>query len=158
MITKSKIQNVEIYLAPNLETFRIVSPELTSEIKTKLQLDKYLDNTKFLPLVVGPVSRFNANGAWKKLKDLPKETRYVMTVHWECTDWHGNLHAGDSDVYRECYQRKRILPPSEELILNNNKVYSDVLNKTDKERIKHIMNLMLELFGKCDFENILLKK
>jgi hypothetical protein len=151
MITKRKIRNVEKYLVHNLESFRIVSPELTSEIKTKLQLDKYTNNSKFLPLAVGPVSKFNAKGSWIILKDLPKETRYIMTTHWECTDWHGNHHEGDSDVYKDCYQRKRLPPPSEELILRNNKVYSDVLNITDKDRIKYNINLMLELFGECDF-------
>lgn len=151
MITKSKVRSVEQYLPPSLKSFRLVSPELTPEVKAKLRIGSYPDGAKFLPLGIGPVSKFNTNGSWSLLKDRPKEIRYVMTTHWECTDWHGQHHEGDSDVYRECYQRQRICPPSEELVLLNNRVYSDILREADQERIKHVINLMLELFGACDF-------
>lgn len=151
MITKSKIRNVEQYLVPGLKSFRLVSPELTPAVKTKLQIDSYANGDKFLPLVIGPVSKFNADGGWLPLKDQPKENRYVVTVHWRWKDWHGKHYEAEKDVYKNCYQRKRILPPSEELILVNNRVYSEVLNETDKGRVKHVINLMLELFGGCDF-------
>lgn len=151
MITKSKIRSVDQYLVPELKTFRVVSPELTPAVKTKLQIDSYADGDKFLPLPIGPVSKFNANGGWFLLKDQPKENRYVVTVHWQWKDWHGKHYEDEKDVYKDCYQRKRILPPSEELILVNNRVYSAVLNETDKWRVKHVINLMLELFGGCDF-------
>lgn len=151
MIAKSKVRNVEQYLIPGLKSFRLVSPELTPEVKAKLRIDAYSDGDKFLPLTIGPVSKFNAEGGWVSLKDQPKENRYVMTVHWQWKDWHGRHYEAEKDVYKDCYQRWRILPPSEELILVNNRAYSDVLNETDKERIKHVINLMLELFGGCDF-------
>ena len=151
MITKSKIRSAEKYLVPGLKSFRLVSPELTPAVKTKLQIDSYANGDKFLPLVIGPVSRFNADGEWLPLKDKPKENRYVVTVHWRWKDWHGKHYEAEKDVYKNCYQRKRILPPSEELILVNNRVYSEVLNETDKGRVQHVINLMLELFGGCDF-------
>ena len=151
MITKSKIRSAEKYLVPGLKSFRLFSPELTPAVKTKLQIDSYANGDKFLPLVIGPVSRFNADGGWLPLKDQPKENRYVVTVYWRWKDWHGKHYEAEKDVYKNCYQRKRILPPSEELILVNNRVYSEVLNETDKGRVQHVINLMLELFGGCDF-------
>jgi len=151
MITKSKIKNIKEYIPHGLKSFRLVSPELTPLEKSKLQIADYTDGAKFLPLAIGRISRFNAYGGWLLLKDRPKEHRYVMTLHWERTDWHGKHHEGASDVYKDCYQRKRILPPSEELLLLHNRVYSDILKSTDENRVKHVINLMLELFGACDF-------
>ena len=153
MITKSKIRNVEQYLPPSLKSFRLVSPELTPEVKARLRISSYPDGAKFLPLGIGPVSNFNADGSWKILKDRPKEIRYIMTRLWTWKDWHKRWHSRYVDVYRECYPRERIPCPAEELIVLRNKVYSDIIFSNDTIKAKHCINLFLELFGSCDFVN-----
>ena len=154
MIVKSRIKNVKHYLNPRLESFRIVSPEINSYIRQKLHIGSYSEGSKFLPLGIGPVSSFNSDGSWKILKNQPKERRYVMTRLWTWKDWSKREHSRYVDIYRDCYPRKRIPAPSEELIFLNNKLYSDIISAKDTERIKHCINLFLELFGSCDFVNV----
>lgn len=151
MISKHSVRKAENYLPPTMESFRLVSSELNLATKAKLNIDKLPNDAQFLPPIVGPVSRFNAEGLWRPLHDQPKETRYVMGRLWTWTDWGGHEHSKYVDIPRLCYQRKHIAPPSEELLLKNNKVYSTVLNKKEIERTKHCINLFLELFGQCNF-------
>lgn len=113
-----------------------------------------------LPRIVGPVSRFNAVGRDKVRRDLPKENRYVRTVYWRWRQWAGRYryeeHEDFRDQYRDCYPREQITPPSTELtyVEQNGQrlIVSPVLTyrTADSEVNKHVINLMLELFGACE--------
>jgi hypothetical protein len=113
-----------------------------------------------LPRMIGPVSRFNAVGREKVRRDQAKENRYVRTVRWRWRQWAGRYryedHEDFRDQYRDCFPREQVPPPSVELTYveqsGQGLIVSPVLThrKADAELNKHIVNLMLELFGACE--------
>lgn len=111
-----------------------------------------------LPSAIGPVSRFNADGKYNIRRDLPKESRYIMTRTWRWEQWVGRdreEREEECDVYKECYQRDFIAPPSEELVITENESGPLITSRkfnlatSGEESIKHVVNLFLELFGEC---------
>ncbi len=161
---------------------RILSPDYwLNQLKpgTKFKVSKLLSNldaemsllgfnkpfvsgATILPSVKGPVSRFNAEGRYKPLKDLPKENRYIYTLEWTWNEKHGDKlveQSGYKDICRMCYQREFIPPPAVELTFfkNNSEdliVSEEFTNNEDsKERVKHTINLLLEKFGECDIRH-----
>jgi hypothetical protein len=117
-----------------------------------------------LPSPIGPVSRFNADGRWDIHRDQPKESRYVRTVLWRWEQWagrgHTEEHEGMRDIYRDCFPRAFVPPPSVEMTYTEDggrkRVVSEVFrhDAASAERIKHAINLFLELFGRCDLANV----
>ncbi len=113
-----------------------------------------------LPAAVGTVTDYNTNGRYVVRKDLPKEERYVTTVEWTWQEWAGPYdrvtRTEDRPVYRECYPRDFHPPPASELTIVDHDgqllVVSEELTKTvaEENRIRHILNLFLELFGECE--------
>lgn len=106
---------------------------------------------QILPAILGNISRYNVNGGFVKLKELPKETLYREIV---VKDWHHNYHYVDVPYKR--YQR-RILPAPEieiKIVEQNNEkiIISPILiRREDNElKIRHVINLFLELFGECN--------
>jgi hypothetical protein len=69
-----------------------------------------------LPTVVGPITRFNAEGKNIVRRDLPKETVYRQ-VEWHWTERHGDREVEQSDFRYVPYQRypRDFVPPSVEL-------------------------------------------
>ncbi len=154
-INKSKIISVTKYLAGieegsnfyiGLSKLDDFSPELhKAGIRGKLKA-----KDSFLPNSIGKVSKYNAEGKFKIRKDLPKETKYREV---EIKDWHGNFHSVSVPYKR--YPRELIKPPKVNLVIQNDgdsqlltspKLTNSKGNKND---IKHIINLFLELFGEC---------
>ncbi len=117
-----------------------------------------------LPRSVGPVSGFNADGRWEILRDEPMESRYIRTVRWHWKQWCGRGEyeemEDDRDIFRDCYPRDFIEPPSLELTYIEKDerrliVAGPFKKATEKhEEIKHAVNLFLELFGECDLVNL----
>lgn len=156
LITKNKISNIDKYIAPykNEEVLYVAT-----EINTDGQLNKLkiigfptvdVTGIKVLPRAIGSVSKFNAEGRDDILKNLPKEKYY----HDACIkDWHGDYHYVDIPNMR--YPRKHVNGPCQEisLIEIDEKKYaiSDLLANTqdNKDLIKHVINLFLEIFGHC---------
>ena len=108
------------------------------------------NNDSILPKIVGAVSEFNSLGRWNIHKDQPKEPRFIRTMEWELTDWGGNVHYGTNDIYKDCYPRTFIEPPSIEITFCNNVLFSDKINTNDAFALKHTINLFLEYFGQCE--------
>lgn len=107
---------------------------------------------QILPEIIGPVSRFNANGKYRLLRDLPKETCYRESY---ITDWHGYHHTVYIEYQR--YQRESIEAPNIELTVANDAtdnliLLSPILVNVQEnyEEIKHVINLFLEIFGECE--------
>lgn len=112
-----------------------------------------------LPIVVGPVTRFNAEGKNIVRRDLPKETVYRQ-IEWKWTERHGDREVEQSDfryVPYERYPRDFIPPPSIELQIaadaQGNKLlvagafdYDDANNLA----ITHAINVCLEIFRECE--------
>jgi hypothetical protein len=108
-----------------------------------------------LPKKVGSVSRYNADGKYKLLREEPKEP---YCIDRDITFLAYGKHEVTKLVtftYKR-YQRKLISAPTQELSIvldkDNKKIISSnkiINNKENKKLIKHIINLFLELFGEC---------
>ena len=108
---------------------------------------------------VGPVSKYNAEGKWITRKDLPKVSTYIMTRIWRWRQWTGYKqyedHEEQRDVFRDCYQKELMPPPSEELTFIHNQNGAMIVSRKFKvidaehDAIKHTINLVLELFKEC---------
>ncbi len=113
-----------------------------------------------LPFPIGSVSRFNSEGKWLLHRNKPKESRYIRTVWWQWKQWAGGgeveEHEDFRDIFRNCYPRELISPPSIEIsyleIDEKSFIVSRVFhhNPEEHEIIRHTVNLFLELFGSCD--------
>ncbi len=112
-----------------------------------------------LPKVVGPISRFNAEGKEKVLRHLAKETMYRQ-VEWHWVEFHGKERVeeqGIKDVPYKRYPREFIPPPAVELSVTTDdagQLYI-VGSKTaclpeNEDSLRHEINLFLELFGECE--------
>lgn len=159
MIDKKRIRNIDNYLIgiQDDEEF-FVSICFNTLNKTKIQNTGLsippIIGEQILPKIVGPISRFNANGGFCKLKDKPKEICYREI---SVKDWHGNYH----NVYipYNRFRRKAIPPYGIEIktIENNDNIYlvSPKLCRNEENcgLIKHVINLFLELFGSCEILN-----
>ncbi len=161
-ISKHYVINAEMYLRaiPAEARFRIIGQ---SDDKLLVRCGFTSNPTPgdtILPRVVGPISRFNARGRWKVRRDLPKEPRYIRTVTWKWKQWVGGGRTEDhedfKDIFRDCYPRELILPPSVELTYMRGDeaqyVCTPELTRSESaiEHHKHCINLMLELFGSCE--------
>ena len=163
-ITKHHIKNAAIYLngIPENSVFRVMSRLDKSSfhqlIRAGFQASATHGST-ILPSSIGPTTRLNANGRWIVQRHLPKELRYIRTVYWKWEQFSGNdreEHEGMKDIYRLCYLRDFVAPPSVEVTLT---FAGDQICATTPELTKttgledhniHCVNLMLELFGHCD--------
>jgi len=165
LIQQTRILNVEKHLKalPKGTGFRI-AVSVTDDNRSKLSklgfAESPLDGETVLPAILGPVSRFNAEGKWVVQKDQPKESRYIRTVRWRWKQWAGRHrfeeHEDYRDIWRDCYPRELVPPPAIELTYverdGRGQVISPVFrNRPDEhETIGHGINLMLELFGMCE--------
>lgn len=159
MINKKSIRNVSNYLfaIKDGEEFFVVknANDVSQQLIKSIGFSNGLINgVQVLPRAMGPVSKFNAEGGFIKLIDLPMETMYRTIC---VQDWHGNDHYVDVPYKR--YQRENIKAPSVELkIVEMDGVFylvSPKMNKSDSEdeNNKHVINLFLELFGSCEIFN-----
>lgn len=156
-ISQRRIRNVENHLSGINEgsNFYIGLTDL-NDIVDKLNRIGFGQDIglgeQILPEIVGPVTRFNANGKFRLLRDLPRETCYRESY---ITDWHGNHHTVYIEYQR--YQREPIEAPSIELTVavdaNDNQILLSpiLVNQPDNyQDIKHVINLFLEIFGECE--------
>lgn len=164
-IEKKRIHNLQQYLAdlPAGEPYRVIA-RITPDrehLLTRAGFPAHSDNgTTVLPAIIGPVSRYNAEGAWRILRDQPKESRYIRTVRWRWTQWAGRDQTKEMeeerDIFRDCYPRELAPPPSIELSVAERSgdrfVTSPAVdnNAASEAHGKHVVNLMLELFGSCE--------
>jgi hypothetical protein len=109
-----------------------------------------------LPAVVGPRTRFNAEGEERVHRDRPKE--FVTRLAW--ARWQ-ERHGNDQRVIRgvrpwnyQRFPRSLVPPPGVELrVVSDGRlaiVAETIQRGVDDERLLHSINLMLELFGECD--------
>lgn len=49
-----------------------------------------------------------------------------------------------------CYQQEFIAPPLESVVVDNGVVRSKIVTKKDSDRLLHIINMFLEMFGSCE--------
>lgn len=136
----------------NIENFYVCVKNYvqnTDILKHKKICMQIKNGVGFVPRAIGPVTLFNANGKKIVRKDLPKEPR-TIEHDYHVIDWHGGDHYGTCYQTRECFQIEQILPPCEEIILDKDVIRSELLDKTNLERVKLIINIFLEIFGICE--------
>ncbi|MFW2374529.1 MAG: hypothetical protein ACN4GM_15495 [Gammaproteobacteria bacterium] len=164
-IKQKSVRSVRKYLnvIKSHEEFR-VSVKITPEMKSLAERAGFPDDVRngdtLLPNAIGNISRFNAEGKYIKRTDLPKEERYITTIEWTWEQWCGRGQTEaiteSRDIYRECYQREFITPPSVELtwVEKDGECFISsgvfAVKTVMPEQLKHVINLFLELFGECE--------
>lgn len=107
------------------------------------------------PPPVGRFTDFNANGRLIVRNDLPKVDK-TFTVYSSWKDWHGNPHSGTRVITRKVYPTEQVPPPSEYftiLISARGPVVASrslSLSPETEDRILHVVNLFLEVFGEFE--------
>lgn len=111
------------------------------------------------PASAGPVSERNAEGDEIVHDEQPMETAYRQ-IEWEWVEWHGDervRQTGIRDVPYERYPRTKVPPQSMELVgVEIDDGPALIVDETfeyepdDSPRLKHGVNLLLELFGRCE--------
>ena len=163
IINKKRIRNVELYwhLIEDDTEFYIAVSDI-NRFKDKLIRIGFSEGLEIgetiLPRVIGPVTRFNAEGRNEKLKDLPKETAYRQ-IMWKWKQFIGGGQFEEieevRDVPYERYQVNFIPPPSEELSIievdNQKMILSSRILKSEQNsiRARDVFNLFFEIFGEC---------
>jgi len=165
LIKQSYIRLTDRYLKNLLPSNKVrIAVEITPELQDALHRAGFssslIEGDTILPNAVGNVSRFNADGRYIKLKNLPKELRYITTAEWSWEQWRGRgkteTITESRDIYKDCYQRKFIPPPSLELTLLklNGQLFTVsqefTIKQVKPELFKHVINLFLEIFGECE--------
>jgi hypothetical protein len=117
------------------------------------------DGDIVLPRIVGPRSRFNAEGGENVHRDLPKEPVWRMVwTRW--LEWHGPHEVEQYGVKQREYMRypRTVIPPPEVSLRVARSIRDEQVVVTeplrfgvdDPDRLLHEVNLLLELFGECD--------
>lgn len=113
-----------------------------------------------LPIYNGPISNFNSEGKYLIHRDQPMERAYRQR-EWTWEQWAG-YHETETkskivDVPYKRYPRTFISPPSVELSIVKNsedKRYvvapEQILDLSNPDKLLHIINLFLEIFGYCE--------
>jgi hypothetical protein len=166
-INSKRIRNVEKYLIglKEGESFYVASADsqISKERARTIGFTNSLnDGEVVLPKIMGPISKFNAEGGFIKLKDEPKETCYRERL-WEWTDWGGTSHSKVVYIPYQRYKRRIIPAPGEEVSLVNNTDVAVILSRkltyspSTQTEVKHVINLFLEIFGECQIlrENLI---
>lgn len=154
IIQKKRINNVQKYLdclnCQMVDEFYIQVPNNVKNYEKlrNVNHEDIIDHT-IIPTPIGPITRFNANGKEIPQKNLPKEERWFQR-DYHVVDWHGNDHYGSCSVSRMCYPKTWILPPEEEILFTTDYIKSMPLKINELNRIKHVINMFLELFGYCE--------
>ena len=163
-IKQKRVKTVRAKLSdiPADSNFVIVAPNtsLSTESANHIRLGELAIGESSLPHSEGPLSEFNAEGRYQVHKDRPKEYRYINTIEWEWKQWKGRgateTISEFHDVYRECYPRTFLPPPSVELYpvqIDGKRWYASPTMRNSELNypiIGHVINLFLEIFGECE--------
>lgn len=156
MIIGKSIKNVDKYLEKlsEGERFYIAIRDIESHSENLLRygLDTKIlkEGESFLPRPIKSSTRYNSNG--KIIVDRSVKEERVFERNYHVVDWHGNDHYGTCYQTRLCYKRNFIKPLEVELTYLNGLIVSPILENynENKESIKHIINMFLEIFRCCE--------
>lgn len=165
IIKKKRIRDLEHYtrLVPQGETiiFGIYAAATTNNLLKKIGFSQNptLGDAVLPASIFGPISAYNANGKTLVHKDEPMETAYRQ-VEWHWKQWRGRYDYDEQskivDIPYQRYPRTFIPPPSIELVIaqradGEKVIVTHAITHTpkNKERMLHVVNLFLEIFGEC---------
>lgn len=163
-IQQKRVLNVAGHLPQNFQEKDILIGVLESQI-TKNQVIQIgltwplaLGET-ILPSIIGPVTRFNAQGREIPQRDKPKETHY-RDMEFTRNEWHGKDRVEVTDcvwIPYQKYPRKNILPPGLEITVTQSPdgtvslaAKSFKCTTSNFKDIEHAVNVFLEIFGICN--------
>lgn len=156
IIRKKKINNIFKYIKEKdineIKNLRVKIDDNIIEKTQKIGFSKEIEvGETVLPLAIGPITHFNAYGK-EKINKKEREKRTIYRAY-HIMDWHGQYHDGIAYEVRECYKREYINPYEIELMIiesNGNKyiISKEISNNIDK--LKHIINIFLEIFEECE--------
>lgn len=156
IIIGKRIRNIYKYLSEfqEGESFYVglQNAEMYSdELKKYGLLEDLLATHTVLPRPLKRLTDFNVNGRWVPDRSLPMEER-TFESEYHVVDWHGNDHYGTRYYSRECYRRRLILPPYIALTYSDGLLISPLLvySQDNESLIKHVINMYLEMFGRCE--------
>lgn len=131
-----------------------VTPERMDRLR-QLGFDQMSHGETVLPLVVGPITRYNAEGKFISHRDQPKETLY-RTFEWSHREFHGDQEHEVTnwvDIPYQRYPRTQVPPPALELTCVQNDAGETLVvapalaySEATPEPLLHTINLFLELF------------
>lgn len=160
-ISKKRIRSLAANLPSELQGHQVVlaaPKEITVVQTTRIGFGNPVElGSSVLPAIIGPVTRFNAEGRFIIHRDQPKETKYRQ-VWWSWTEKHGDQDVEQEDVRDvpyERYPRTFVPPPSVELIAVEHQGELIVVapeltvDFENEEPVRHVVNLFLEAFGTC---------
>lgn len=150
IIKKTRINSIDKYFANVGEDIQLyVSVHANERNFKKLGIQNVTDGTRIVPKPFGPVTRFNLYGKEFVHKEMEKEKRDIER-DYHIVDWHGMDHYGTCFQTRMCYPKEFIFPPLAGIILDNQKLRSELMTKAEAELLKHTINMFLEIFGYCE--------
>lgn len=155
ILTNKRIVNVDKVLVDfdENEEVQIIlyNADKYKSILDEIGFDTLNIGESVLPSFKGSVSRYNSDGKYKLLRDLPKEY-YLVTMDILAF----GKYPTTAVFSKKRYQKELIDAPTEELTIcpdkDGKKIVSSKLIKITKENkplIKHIINLFLEIFKEC---------
>lgn len=163
-IQQKRILNVAKYIPQHFHDKEIVTGVFQSQI-TKNQVEKIglswplIIGEVITPSIIGPVTRFNAQGKGIPQRDKPKETHF-RDMEFTRTEWHGKDRVETTDcvwISYQKYPRKSISPPSLEISVTSSEngtisLTAKPFNCTNSKfnEIEHAVNMFLEIFGTCN--------
>lgn len=154
IITKKSIRNVEKYLSEfkEGESFYIGIRNLEdyTDKLSRYGIKDVSEGDTFLPRPIKNTTKVNANGKVFIDKTQKEERTFERAYH--NVDWHGEDHYGTYYCTKLCYKRSFSEPLGIELTYTNGILLSSLLKYEDdnKDLIKHIINIYLEMFGSCE--------
>lgn len=166
MIKGRRIKKLSRYLGEDKKGTEIVCcvlvcPGMATKMKQAGFPDPLQLGDKVLPTPVGPVSLFNAEGRLRKIRNRKKEKiSYEVRSSW--LEWHGNerkTRYGTKVVSYYRFPTELDEPPGVELAISEDPTGNQmicapaVIYQPDSARLIHIVNLMLEIFGICEFSD-----
>jgi len=160
------VRSLSIYESTiqRLGTFRVVHA-LPTDLERLREIgfeDTPVEGESLIPSAVGPVSTFNANGREMVRRDLPKvlQSRMIWST-WK--DWHGNPHSGMQIRSQQVYQKELTPPPEEYLTVMQSESGPVLASRSmsrsvdEDDKIIHVINLFLEVFGGLEITTVDLK-
>ena len=156
MIIGKSIRNVDKHLAKLSEgerfyiALRGIESYSENLLKYGIDVQTLEDGESFLPRPVKSTTKYNSNGKIVIDKSVKEERVFERSYH--IVDWHGKDHYGTCYQSRMCYKRNLINPLEIELTYSNGLIVSPILEncKENKDTIKHVINMFLEMFGNCE--------
>lgn len=162
-INKKRVRRLGANLPASLEGVCVV-PAVALALLSERQLTQVgfsgspQAGESVLPAVIGPLTRYNAEGKDWIHRDRPKETCYRQR-EWTYSQWHGKDQVEVTeivDVPYQRYPRTRIPPPGVEITVAEQG--DQLLLVTEAMPVAfdqpapllHAINLFLEAFGTCD--------